>query len=1024
MIDANALGIRTADADAVPRPSAGGLSRKRVTALFADIVDSARLASGSDPELLANVLDRYFATAYDCVADNGGNVEKFIGDAVVALFGVPVAGADDAANAVRAAAAIIEGCDALNAEFRALYGIGVGVRIGVCSGQAAVTVFPNGSVRVVGPVVTIAARLQAAAPPGGVLIDAETARLVRGGAVLRAVDPVRAKGVTEPVAAWSLVSVGERRSAATPFVGRRSQLARLARAHQETVSSGGGGLVAVIGQPGLGKTRLIEEFAGGLGSGTLVLRAPCSPQRPGATYEPIRRLVEDAAARVAEGDSRLAVDPDDPAHRRAAGVLTALARGGAGAAVGAGVEEIAWAVRSIVTVIARRAPLVVLVDDVDCSEPVLADLVRQLSTVPAPVLVACSARPGWIEGAPGWPHAAEVIELDRLDAAQSTRMIAGLLDRDPVPGPDGRAAHVERIRAACDGSPLFIELMCQAVAEGQDPASMPDDVATLLDLHLNRLTPTELDLLHRCATIGRTFTRAHVDRLARDVLSESAVADGLAQLCRRRFIEPAESPGLRYRFCQELVREAAYRRSPKALRAQWHNELADALGSQSTVVRGGDDEAVIGEHREAAFHLQRVLRPATPSTEALGREAAAALASLGTRALRRRDLSAAAGTLRRARACLPARDPGHDRLAILISDALVGLGRRQEAFAELPARSASGGDLLIEVQRLLLTLRLGVEPPEAVRARAAELGDAAEASGDAWLLSRHRQLEAFLQVADERLDAAAEAFTLAAQSARAAGDDYEADRLMTGPCELSLWNSTPVSSGLRLCAETARRLAADRVLLVPVDLAAAGLLALQGRLARAQRRIDAVRDGARELGLELAAAVTAQVAGLVQLLGGDQEGAAATFAGGCRDLLHVGQPRAAQTLAVQRARVLFDLGRFTEAREALGGLDAGAMRSDVRTDLLGRALAMRLALLDGRRAEAVAGAVAIIRRGERTCDPVLRGDVLWDCARVLSGVGRHDAAQSIALRASSCYELKEAAMHRQRLTEWIGSRAR
>jgi class 3 adenylate cyclase len=936
-------------------------SRKIVTAMFVDLVGSTRLAEQVDPELLSEVLDRYFMMTHGQIAAYGGQIEKFIGDAVLAVYGIPVAAPDDAVRAARAAAGIIDGCTELNQELTRYYGVELEVRIGISTGEAAVSVFGNGSFRVVGDVVNVASRLQSAAAPGTVLLTEETARYLRRRADLEPVPPVAAKGKSQPVRAWRLRGIlAESASPVSSFVGREAELDLLRQLHHTAVQASRVQAVNVVGQTGVGKSRLVREFAGRT-AGSTALTGSCRTGGPGTTYEPIRQMLADGVV----------LD-----HSRAGRVVEESILGGASVA---GVEEIAWSVREFFCGLSQAAPLILVFDDFQLADPTLVSLAASLAASPGRITLACITLPG-IESGLADAYRLDVPPLPEADAAALITQVLG------QPG-----AEADTVLAASEGNPQFIELMCAVLATGQSPDLVSAGVATLLDAHLALLTDDDLDLLFRSATAGRSFTGADLTATG---CATARLDPGLTRLGQYRLIE-AEGNG-RFRFTHGLVRDAAYARAPKALRARWHQLIAQSHE---------EHDPQSAAHWEAAYNLGRAVRPADPGILELGRSAATALTGLGTIALRRRDLPAAVAMLERARACTAPADPAYDTLSVLMSDAWLGTGSASESLGVLP----EPGGPAARIQRALASVRTGRLTPEAAWDAVGELRQAA---GDPFADGRCSQLEAFLYVTSEELDEAEQALLRAAALARESGHDYEHDRISTGLCELALWGSTPVPAGLDRCASVLQRLARDRALVIPVRMSQAGLLALDARSDEACVVLDEVCQDAAELRVDLALAVLAQVEGLVHTQRGDHGNAERAYADGRTALLRHGQHRAAQTLTVHQARSVLAQGRSRDAAAMLAGLQP----EDLRTRMLSTGLEARLALAEGNTRRALTAACAAIRMSGHTADLVLQGDVLWDCAAAFRAAGR---GSWVAERARDCYRRKGATAPLRRLTDWM-----
>ena len=396
--------------------------RKVVSVVFCDVVGSTQLGDSTDPEALRALLARYFDRMRGIVEGHGGSVEKFIGDAVMAVFGVPAVHEDDALRACRAA---IEMRDAF-AE------LGIEGRLGVSTGEVV-----TGTVErlATGDALNVAARLQQSAQPGEVLIESST-RLMAGDAVdVEELEPLLLKGKRQPVAAFRLMAAreaGERRHD-LEFVGRERELAVLDEAWSRAVTENRCELVTVVGDAGIGKSRLVAETLRRVHG--RVVRGRCPPYGAGITYWPVVEVVK-----------QLGVLPTDPA---AAAAIRSLLGGDEGTSA----DEIAWAFRKLVE---EQAPVVVLFDDVQWGEETFLDLIEHVALLSsgAPILILCMTRPDLLDRRPSWPVTFRLAPLSDgdTDALISTR----------VPTDLGK-----RIAAAAAGNPLFIGEMLALAGEGE-----------------------------------------------------------------------------------------------------------------------------------------------------------------------------------------------------------------------------------------------------------------------------------------------------------------------------------------------------------------------------------------------------------------------------------------------------------------------------------------------------------------------------------------------------------------------------
>src|SRR6266542_4367569 len=427
--------------------------RKTVTVVFCDVTGSTTLGERLDPESLRRVMGRYFDEMKAALERHGGTVEKFIGDAVVAVFGIPYVHEDDALRAVRAAAEMNRERDRLNEELERSWGVRIEARTGVNTGAVVAGDVGKGERFATGDTMNVGARLEQAAAPGEILIGEETYRLVRDAVRVEPVEPLTLKGKAEPVPAYRLLDVdlwaaGYTRRLDSPLVGRADELETLNASY---ASLAGATLVTVIGAAGLGKSRLTNEFLSRIDDAR-VLRGRCLSYGDGVSFWPVAEIVR-AAADIRETDTvddarskiaRLFGDEPDAtlAFERVAAAV--------GLAEGAGsAEETFWGVRKLLEALAADRPLVVVVDDCHWAAPAMLDLVEYVTgwAGAAPILLVCLGRPELSEARPSWPT---TIALEPLSEPESAELLANLAPELDEP------LH-ERIREAAEGNPLYLE---------------------------------------------------------------------------------------------------------------------------------------------------------------------------------------------------------------------------------------------------------------------------------------------------------------------------------------------------------------------------------------------------------------------------------------------------------------------------------------------------------------------------------------------------------------------------------------
>jgi class 3 adenylate cyclase/tetratricopeptide (TPR) repeat protein len=620
--------------------------RKTVSVLFCDVSGSTALGERVDPEALRAIMGSYFDVARGAIERHGGTVEKFIGDAVMAVFGVPVVHEDDALRAVRAALELRDGVE-------------IDVRIGVNTGEV---VTSGAGTLATGDAVNVAARLEQAAGTGEVLVGEQTYALVRDAVDAELLPPIEAKGKAEPLTAYRLRavtgSVGRRDAA--PMVGRAAELELLARAYERTVHEHACHLFTILGTAGIGKSRLVAEFLAQL-DGARVLDGRCLSYGEGITYWPVVEVVK-----------QLAELPDDDTVRRPIAALLGESE------TVSSPPEIAWAVRKVFEHAALDGPLVVVFDDIQWGETTFLDLIEHIADLSrgAPILLLCMARPELLDARPGWAggkHNAATVLLEPLPRGAVEELLVALT-----------GSVDERIREAADGNPLFVEEMVElARARGGDVA-VPPTIQALLTARLDSLPAEERAVLERGAVEGQVFHRNAVAALAPD---EPQVDFRLVSLVRKELVRPDQAALPRddaYRFRHLLIRDAAYEAVPKAMRIELHERFATWLEEHGADLVELDE--IVGYHLEQAVaYAVELGRP----EEGRALRAAERLASAARRADLRSDAAAAANLLVRAQQLAPDA-PQRPEWLFLLGRALFENGRVVESAAALDEAVGSG----------------------------------------------------------------------------------------------------------------------------------------------------------------------------------------------------------------------------------------------------------------------------------------------------------------------------------------------
>ncbi len=689
-----------------------------VTVVFCDLCDSTPLAERLDPETLRQVIASYYRAMSDVLTRHEGTVEKFIGDAVMAVFGVPAVREDDALRAVRAAVGMREALAELNEGLERRFGVRLQTRTGVNTGEVIAGTPTRGGGFVSGDAVNVAARLQQAAPPGEILIGEGTLELVRRAAAAEPVPPLALKGKSRPVPAFRLVDVDVapeivRGALSSPLVGRARELEQLEAAFRRAVGRRACELLTVVGPAGIGKSRLVGDFAASLGDRAVVAVGRCLSYGEGLTFWPLREVVAAVAAGPGGADTGEALsgmarllDREDDAVVIADRVAGALGWSHSSA----NPLETAWAVHKLLRAAAAARPLVVVFEDIHWAEPVLLDLIEHVAGTldDVPVLIVALAREDLFDVRPGFGGAAPQLELEPLSGDESGLLVEHLLGDDFV-----AADLAELVFARAGGNPLFVEELVRMLLDERrlqrsesglsavrsSPLSLPPTIQALLAARVDRLTPQELAALDAGAVIGRSFGRGALLALVEGE-DAAALEAHLGTLVGKQLIAP---DGGRFAgeetfsFTHALVRDVVYEGMLKARRAELHTRYADWL-EQAAGDRADEYDELLGYHLERAHHYLSELGPVDDQGRELGARGARRLGSSGARALARGEVQPAVNLLERAVSLLDADDPQRRELTRLLGLAFAETGRLSRPAASVVFHDAAGAQHVVELE--------------------------------------------------------------------------------------------------------------------------------------------------------------------------------------------------------------------------------------------------------------------------------------------------------------------------------------
>jgi DNA-binding SARP family transcriptional activator len=897
------VAVPAASAPAAPAAPA----RRLVTVVCAG---SAARTAGLDAEARHGQLDRFSAI----VERHGGTVEAFTGDTLVGVFGKAAVREDDA---LRAAGAAIELRTA-------------GLAVGVEAGEA----FIGGDRRfATGEVFSAAARLQAGAPEGEIMLGESAHRLIRAA--------VRAERTDH---AWRLVGLEAQEAAPTPFVGRARELAALDEAFADAVAARACRAVTVVGPAGIGKSRLAREALALLGGQAAFAVGRCPSYGEALAYRPVTEIL----AALGAADPLAGDTPAQP-------------------------EELYWAVRRVLEHAAEERPLVVLVEDIHWAEPALLDLLDYLIAfvVAHPLLLVCLTRPELAETRPAWVSPGQgraVIVLDALADDDAQRLV-------------GRAGAVAaetaaRIVATAEGNPLFLEQLVAVGEESGEPV-LPTTIQAVLAARIDRLEPAERAVLEEASVQGRSF---HVG-----ALEDGPRASGrLVALVSRQMIRPersALSGEDAFRFAHVLIREAAYRGLPKQRRAQLHEHVARWHAAQPA-----PDDATVGHHLAEAYGYGAELGAAD---HALAGEAAERLAAAADAALLRSDAATGARLLERAAALLDWYPEARAELlpalgAALFEARMIGAVRvLDEAVAAAPGtRLRARAQVERELVRLEIEPSAGTAPALAVADTALEaLADDDYGQCRLWFLRGRIAWDAGTAAA---ADAAWERAVACAGQAGARREQFE---FIGWRALMAALGPIPAHEAIPRCRAFGEVVADSPLATASVLNPLALLHATQGDFETADRLLGEAGAILRELGGRTAGVSHLEAA--VRLLAGQPELAEAALR---RDLEQLGEGSSLDTTRALLARAVAAQGRDEEAAALCRQAAAGAAPGDAATQAMWRGVAARILARAGRCDEAAALAREAVALMEPTDLLWQHGDAMLDLTAVLRTCGDTEAA--------------------------------
>ncbi len=1007
--------------------------RKTVTVVFCDVTGSTALGERLDPESLRRVMGRYFDEMQKVVERHEGTVEKFIGDAVMAVFGIPIVHEDDALRAVRAAAEMRERLDALNEGFERDWGVRIQVRTGVNTGEVVAGDSAGGQRFATGDAVNVAKRFEEAAPAGEILLGEPTYALVRDAVEVEPMEPLSLKGKESPLGAYRLLSIepavpGRARRLDSPMVGRERERILLQGAYERAVGERACHLFTVLGSAGVGKSRLVAEFAAGVDATATVVRGRCLPYGEGITFWPLADVV-----RELHGEDPLASIPatlagDENAEAIASRVAAAL---GLADSSGTG-EETFWAARKLFEAHARKRPLVVVFDDVQWGEPTFLDFIDHVTdwTRDAPILLVCLARPELLDIRPVWGGGkfnATSVLLESLSKDESKQLIGNLLGQAEL------AEEVrQRVAEAAEGNPLFVEetlamLIDDGLLERRNggwvaagdltQVAVPPTIQALLAARLDRLGDQERAVIERASVEGRIFHLGAVTALSPAEL-RGEVGGHLQALVRKELVRPdrTDFPGEdAFRFRHLLIRDAAYESMPKELRADLHERFAGWL-ERTAAERTIEFEEILGYHLEQAYRYRAELAPVDEAAQALAKRAAGLLEAAGRRAHVRGDRPAATNLLGRAWALLPSSDPRLPALLVDLGTALLDRGELAEAERVLreaaeAARALGnrGLELRAELERGYLAML--IDPGDTLPFR--ELVDSAipelERLGDEKGLAVAWRIAAYHHLFDLRGAEMEGPLKRSIEHARRAGDRRAEVEALLWLIRLQWFGPQPIDVGIRLCEQTLAEAETEPGLASVATQVLGVLHGFRGEFDRGRALIEQSLAVQIDLGMLIArAAGTSMMRASLELLAGDYEAAERVMRPSLEMLAEAGEKGYYSTGLGYLAEAVYGQGRYDEAEQLALAADEAGGAEDVETQRLSLSVRAKVLARKGEAAEAERLVRRVIEFLEPTDTLTGKAEALLDLAEVLQLSGRSSEAATPAREAAALYAEKGA----------------
>ena len=1003
-------------------------SRRTLTIVFADL-KVEHIRDGVDATSERAAMLAAFNAARRALDLHGGTVENFIGDAVMAVYGLDRRHEDDALRAIRAALEVHQQLEAIAAELADRYGVRIIARIGVNTGPVIAGDPTAGERLVTGDAVNVAARLEQTAKPGAVVIGDLTRQLAGPSVTLEPLPPLTLKGKAKPVPAYRVRDVqnvdAALRRFELPFTGREADLARLRSVWAEVVERSGWQRVRIVGDAGIGKSRLVYHLLDDLRNTARVLRGACLPYGEGITFWPIAELVRSTAGINTGTDADTArraieaISPEPEVTVRLHALLGLDDRT-------VPVTELFWAIRRFLEHLARERPLVVVIDGLQWAEPTLIDLLDDLVSNgdDVPVLLVTMER--------GETPIDDLmtIDLQPLDDATCHALLTGAMGPDALP----EALRRNIVRSSA-GVPLFIEqLLTMLIDDGRlvddgagwrmtvavEDLTVPPTIEALLAARVDALPPDEVAVIEPASVIGREFSITAVA-----VLRGAAVAeDVMTSLDRRQLVAPSGAADALadHRFRNLLIRDVVYEGLLKRSRAALHQQFAEWLLSGPAAGRVTEVEEIIGYHFERAYRLGAEVSAVDENTADVGRQSSHHLGAAGDRAFARGDMPAAANLLQRAAGTLHGGGTRAARLLVQAGDARLETGAFPEATqrydeAEQMATAAGDASAAAAASLARTTLRYltgdGVDDAAAI-AVTDQLLPVFEAAVDHAGTARCWRLRTYVDMFHCHWGAAERSAAETIRHAQQAGDVVLEHRVLPALAGFALYGPTPVPRALAVCDDLLRDAGSDRRSRSLIEQFSSHLLALDGDFDRARGLCSSARTSLLELGWNFDAALVSIHLGPIELMADRPEAAERELRRDYDTLRDMGERNYLSTTAYLLGEAIRRQGRIDEAIALAAESQSLAADDDVFSQIGWRMVLLRSRAELGELDAALALANEVRDLAFTTDGPNAHGEALLDLADVVARQGDLATALDAASTAASLFAAKESRVTEQR----------